>query len=83
MMKTLERLFKKLKRFRGRVKLVLIDGYQDYEKFITKYLSVKGRKPITGVINKSRFNHKTGNSTPMVCLVLAVKRLIRLFRRWV
>ena len=57
---TLEELFKKLKRFRGRVKLVLIDGYQGYEKFITKYLSVKGSKPITGVINKSRFNHKTG-----------------------
>ena len=57
---TLEQLFKKLKRFRGKVKLVLIDGYQGYEKFITKYLSVKGSKPITGVINKSRFNHKTG-----------------------
>ena len=57
---TLEELFKKLKRFRGRVKLVLIDGYQGYEKFISKYLGMKGRKPITGVINKSRFNHKTG-----------------------
>ncbi|RLF38615.1 MAG: hypothetical protein DRN12_08150 [Thermoplasmata archaeon] len=30
---TLEELFEKLKRFRGRVKLVLIDGYQGYEKF--------------------------------------------------
>ena len=57
---TLEQLFKKLKRFRGKLKLVLIDGYQGYEKFISKYLGIKGRKPITGVINKSRFNHKTG-----------------------
>jgi len=38
---TLEELFKKLKRFRGRVKLVLIDGYQGYEKFISKYLGIK------------------------------------------
>ena len=57
---TLEQLFKKLKRFRGKIKLVLIDGYQGYEKFISKYLGVKGRKPVTGVINKSRFNRKTG-----------------------
>jgi len=57
---TLEEFFKKLKRFRGRVNLVLIDGYQGYEKFISKYLGMKGKKPITGVINKNRFNHKTG-----------------------
>ena len=44
----LEELFKKLKRFRGKAKLILIDGYQGYEKFITRYLGVKGRKPITG-----------------------------------
>jgi transposase-like protein/IS1 family transposase len=57
---TLEKLFKKLKRFRGKVRLVLIDGYQGYEKFISKYLGKKRNKPITGVINKSRFNRKTG-----------------------
>lgn len=57
---TLEKLFKKLKRFRGKIRLVLIDGYQGYEKFISKYLGIKRKKPITGVINKSRFNHKTG-----------------------
>jgi len=57
---TLEKLFKKLKRFRGKVKLVLIDGYQGYEKFISSYLGIKRKKPVTGVINKSRFNRKTG-----------------------
>jgi len=57
---TLEGLFKKLKRFRGKVKLVLIDGYLGYEKFISSYLGIKCRKPITGVINKSRFCRKTG-----------------------
>ena len=34
--------------------------YQGYERFIGKYLGIKGRKSITGVINKSRFNHETG-----------------------
>ena len=57
---TLEELFKKLKRFRGRIELVLIDGYQGYEKFISSYLGIKRMKPLTGVINKSRFNKKTG-----------------------
>lgn len=57
---TLEKLFKKLECFRGKIKLVLIDGYQGYEKFIRKYLGIKGKKPITGVINKSKFNRKTG-----------------------
>ncbi|MBC7128283.1 MAG: hypothetical protein H5T45_00935 [Thermoplasmatales archaeon] len=40
---TLEQMFKKLKRFRGRVKLVLINGYQFCEKFINKYLGIKDR----------------------------------------
>ena len=53
-------MFKKLKRYRGKVKLVLIDGYQGYEKFISSYLGIKRKKPITGVINKSRYNKKTG-----------------------
>lgn len=57
---TLEKLFKKLKRFRGKVKLVFIDGYQGYEKFISSYLGIKRKKPVTGVINKNRFNKKTG-----------------------
>jgi len=57
---TLEDIFKRLKRFRGKVKLVLIDDYQGYEKLISSYLGMKCRKPITGVINKSRFCHKTG-----------------------
>ena len=57
---TLEQLFIKLKRFRGKVRLVLIDGYHGYEKFISSYLGIKRKKPVTGVINKSRFNKKTG-----------------------
>jgi IS1 family transposase/transposase-like protein len=57
---TLEKLFKKLKRYRGKVRLVLIDGYQGYEKFISSYLGIKRKRPVTGVINKSRYNKKTG-----------------------
>jgi len=57
---TLEDLFKKLRRFRGKIQLVLVDGYQAYEKFISSYLGIKGTKPMTGVINKSKFNGKTG-----------------------
>ncbi|MDY6865970.1 MAG: hypothetical protein SVY15_08395 [Halobacteriota archaeon] len=37
----LEELFKKLERFRGKVLLVLVDGYHGYEKFIRKYLGLK------------------------------------------
>ncbi len=29
------------------------------KKFLSKYLGIKGEKPITGVINKNRFNHRT------------------------
>ncbi|MFN3659957.1 MAG: hypothetical protein ACK4TN_01820, partial [Brevinematales bacterium] len=57
---TLEKLFKRLERFRGKIKLVLIDGYEGYEKFIRKYLGVHGSMPLVGVINKSRFNKETG-----------------------
>lgn len=53
-------MLKKLKRFRGKVRLVLIDGYQGYEKFIGRYIGKKRNKPITDVINKNRFNRKTG-----------------------
>jgi len=57
---TLEELFIKLKRFRGKVSLVLVDGYLGYEKFISSFLGVKSNRPVTGVINKGRFNKKTG-----------------------
>lgn len=49
---TLEELFKKLKRYKGKVELVLIDAYSGYEKFIGKYLAEGDKKPMTGVINK-------------------------------
>jgi len=57
---TLEELFMKLKRYRGKVRLVLVDGYLGYEKFISSYLGIKSNRPLTGVINKGRFNKKTG-----------------------
>ena len=53
---TLEALFKKLSIYRGKVDLVVIDGYEGYKKFVKKYLGKKRRKPITGVINKSKFD---------------------------
>jgi len=31
---TLEELFKKLEQFRGKTKVIMIDGYKGYEKFI-------------------------------------------------
>ncbi len=57
---TLEELFKKLKRFQGKIELVLIDRYQGYERFISSHLGIKRMKPLTGVSNKSRFTRKTG-----------------------
>lgn len=57
---TLEILFKKLKLYHGKVKLVLIEGYTGYEKFIRNYLGKIRNKQLIGVINKSRFNMKTG-----------------------
>jgi len=56
---TLEKLFKKLSIYRGKVDLVLIDGYEGYKKFITKYLGKTRKKPLTGVINKSKFDKNT------------------------
>jgi len=69
----MEKLFKRLKCFRDKIKLILMDGYQGYEKFISKYLGVKGRKPITGVINKSLFNCKIGRMVSQRFSILSTK----------
>jgi len=52
---TLEKLFKRLKPYRGKVKLVMIDGYKNYKTLIKKYLAKNGHTPTTGVINKSKY----------------------------
>jgi IS1 family transposase len=52
---TLEKLFKRLKPYRGKVKLVMVDGYKNYETLIKKYLAKNGHMPTTGVINKSKY----------------------------
>lgn len=57
---TLEELFKKLKKYRGKTELVLIDAYKGYEKFIEKYLTDGEKKPLTGVINKSQYTKTEG-----------------------
>jgi IS1 family transposase/transposase-like protein len=44
---TLEKVFKKLKKYKGKTELVLIDAYKGYEKFIEKYLADGGKKPLT------------------------------------
>jgi len=52
---TLEKLFKRISIYRSKVKLIMIDGYKNYETLIKKYLSKNGHMPNTGVINKSRY----------------------------
>ena len=52
---TLEKLFKRISRYRGKVKLVMVDGYKNYRTLIKKYLSKNGHMPTTGVINKSKY----------------------------
>lgn len=56
---TLEKLFKRLQIYRTKVKLCLIDGYKGYEDLIRKYLGRTRNKPLTGVINKSKWCKKT------------------------
>ncbi len=46
---TLEKVFKKLKKYKGKTELVLIDAYKGYEKFIEKYLADGGKKPLTAL----------------------------------
>jgi len=55
---TLEKLFKRLSKYRGKVKLVMIDGYKNYKKLVRKYLGKTRFKPLTGVINKSKWSKK-------------------------
>jgi IS1 family transposase len=55
---TLEKLFKRLSRYRTKIKLCLIDGYKGYEDLIRKYLGRTRNKPLTGVINKSKWSKK-------------------------
>lgn len=52
---TLEKLFKRLSKYRGKTKFVMIDGYKNYQTLIKKYLSKNGHMPLTGVINKSKY----------------------------
>lgn len=52
---TLEKLFKRLSRYRGKVKLVLVDGCRMFEGAIKRFLSKNGHMPTTGVINKSKY----------------------------
>jgi transposase-like protein/IS1 family transposase len=53
--KTLDKLFRRLQKYRTKIKLVMIDGYKGFEKLIRKYLCKKRFHPLTGVINKSKY----------------------------
>jgi IS1 family transposase len=57
---TLEERFKKLKKYKGKTELVLIDAYKGYGKFIEKYLTDGEKKPLTGVINKLQYTKTEG-----------------------
>ena len=52
---TLKKLFSRLKKYRGKTKLVLVDGLKSYESMIKKYLSKNGHFPNVGVLNKSKY----------------------------
>lgn len=52
---TLEKLFKRLSKYRGKVKLVLVDGCKMFEAAVKKFLGKNGHMPTTGVINKSKY----------------------------
>lgn len=81
---TLEKLFKQLKVHRGKVELVVIDGYQGYEKLIKKYLSGKGKhqRPTVGVINKSRFNEKENRFETYALWAENPRKAERLMRKY-
>lgn len=53
---TLENLFKRIKRYKTSVELILVDGFNGYEKLIVKYFGKKRFKPLVGVINKSHYD---------------------------
>ncbi len=57
---TLEKVFKKLKKYKGKTELVLIDAYKRYEKFNEKYLADGGKEPLMGVINKAQYTKTEG-----------------------
>lgn len=56
---TLKKLFDKLKRYRGKVELVLVDGLKQYKHLVMKYLARNGHPPSVGVLNKSKYMKET------------------------
>lgn len=55
---TLEKLFKRLSKYRGKVKLVLVDGCRMFEGAIKRFLAKNGHMPTTGILNKSKWSKK-------------------------
>lgn len=55
---TLGKLLKRLKKYRNKIKLIMVDGYKGYRKLISKYLGKKRSRPTVGVINKSKYSKK-------------------------
>jgi IS1 family transposase/transposase-like protein len=55
---TLGKLFKRLEKYRGKVKLVLVDGCKMYKTAVKRFLGKNGHMPLTGVINKSKYSKK-------------------------
>ena len=52
---TLEKLFKRLKKYRGKTKLILVDGLKSYKHLIMRHLAKNGHPPKVGVLNKSKY----------------------------
>lgn len=79
---TLRKLFERLKQYRGKVKLVMVDGYKNYQKLIKKYLSKNGHMPVTGVINKSKYVKKLNGFLTYGCFGKSRKHVEELVQEY-
>lgn len=52
---SLDNIFGRLQKYRMKVELVIVDGYRPFKNVIKKYLGKTRFKPITGVVNKSKY----------------------------
>lgn len=79
---TLEGLFERLKRYRGKVKLVLVDGCRMFEGVIKRFLGKNGHMPTTGVINKSKWSKKLNGFVTYGCFGKSRKQVENLVKEY-
>ena len=71
--KTLERLFKKLSCWRGKIELLFVDGFKGFPDVIRDYFGVGNSVPLVGVLNKSK-SSKDGKGFEIYALYGRKKR---------